>query len=70
MEAECDGMLKENKEKENIDAALVCEDRLREYTWTINEEQAQVVDAVLVFQICGSFEVWLQGTREPSTGKC
>ena len=35
-----------NKEKENIDAALVCEDRLREYTWTINEEQDQVVDAV------------------------
>ena len=52
-----------NKEKENIDAALVCEDRLREYTWTINEEQAQVVDAVLVFQICGSFEVWPQGTK-------
>ena len=54
--------------EDNIDAALVCEDRLREYTWTINEEQAQVVDAVLVFQICGSFEVWPQGTREPSTG--
>ena len=70
MEVEGNGMLKENKEKENIDAALVCEDRLREYTWTINEEQAQVVDAVLVFQTCGSFEVWPQGTREPSTGKC
>ena len=26
------GLLKENKENENIDAALVCEDRLREYT--------------------------------------
>ena len=32
--------------KDNIDAALVCEHRLREHTWTINEK-IQEVDAAL-----------------------
>ena len=34
--------------KDNIDAALVCEDRLREHTWTI-DGKFQGVDAVLSF---------------------
>ena len=33
--------------EDNIDAALVCENRLREHTWTINGK-FQEVDAALV----------------------
>ena len=48
--------------EDNIDAALVSENWLREHTWTINGK-FQEVDAAL------SFGIWnLKGTREPSNG--